>query len=212
MMSLVSVWLFSLCLSLSPLPSQQADIPPAPAGCERAECLWWEQVRAAAAETQQAFDRKEKEIAEVYRKAPRNPNLPGNPPILPPDFPDLVARLDADIQGAVEKFRDQISLGNKTPYAVPLPDSPTNRPIILHREKARYTEEARAARIQGTVLLSFKFQADGTITDVNVLQGLDAGLNDEAILAARKVVFLPVVKNGKFVSVASRMEIKFTLF
>lgn len=192
--------------------SNQTKVPPAPPGCETVECQWWEQLRIAAGEVEQSYDQKEKEIAEITRKAPRANNIIGNPPIMPPDFPDTVARLDADIQRAITNFLEQIAKGNKNLFPIPVIDHSTARPIVIHREKARYTEEARAAKIQGTVLLSLKFQSDGTITDINVIQGLEGGLNEEAIIAARKIVFLPAVKNGKFISGASRAEFQFRLY
>lgn len=192
--------------------ANQAKIPPAPSGCETAECQWWEQLRVAAADVEQAYIQKEKEIAEVTRNAPRATNIIGSPPILPPDFPDFVARLDADIQRAVTHFHELITRGSNESLPIPVIENSINRPIFIHLEKGRYTEEARAAKVQGTVILSLKFQPDGTMTDINVVQGLEGGLNEAAIIAVRKIVFLPVVKNGKFVSVSHRMEIKFRLY
>ena len=45
-----------------------------------------------------------------------------------------------------------------------------------------------------------EFLADGTVGKVQVLNQLGAGLDENAVAAARKAVFLPAVKDGKFIS------------
>ena len=82
------------------------------------------------------------------------------------------------------------------------------RPQILYQEKAKYTEGARQNRVQGTVVVSVVFTADGRVSAARVTRGLPDGLNDEAIKAAQKIKFRPAMKNGQPVSV--RMAIEFT--
>lgn len=82
------------------------------------------------------------------------------------------------------------------------------RPQILYQEKAKYTEAARQNRVQGTVVVSVVFTADGRVSGARVSRGLPDGLNDEAIKAAQKIKFRPAMKNGQPVSV--RMAIEFT--
>lgn len=86
------------------------------------------------------------------------------------------------------------------------------RPTIIYRERARYTEEARANKIQGTVVLSVVYTADGRITDIRVVRGLPDGLSESAIEAAKKIRFRPAVKNGQPVSVRGNIEFNFTLY
>jgi len=86
------------------------------------------------------------------------------------------------------------------------------RPTILYRERARYTEEARANKIQGTVVLSVVYTADGRISDIRVVRGLPDGLSESAIEAAKKIRFRPAVKNGAPVSVRGNIEFNFTLY
>lgn len=85
------------------------------------------------------------------------------------------------------------------------------RPEILYREKAKYTEAARQNRVQGTVLLSIIFSADGRITNVRVVRSLPDGMDDEAVKAASEIVFLPALKNGRPVSVRMSVEYSFNL-
>ena len=60
-------------------------------------------------------------------------------------------------------------------------------PQILEREEPSYTEEARAARIQGTVLLRLVVRADGTTGQIRVMRSLDVGLDQRAVEAVERV-------------------------
>lgn len=92
------------------------------------------------------------------------------------------------------------------------PVSATLRPTILYKERAKYTEEARANKVQGTVILSIEYLANGTIGQVRVVRGLPDGLTESAIDAARKIRFNPAVRNGAPVSVRGNVEFNFTLY
>ena len=86
------------------------------------------------------------------------------------------------------------------------------RPTILYREKAKYTEEARQNKVQGTVMLQVVFHVNGSITDIKVIRGLPDGLTEKAIEAAKKIRFNPAVKNGSPVSVRGQLEFNFNLY
>jgi TonB family protein len=92
------------------------------------------------------------------------------------------------------------------------PMTPSLRPTILYREKAKYTEEARQNKIQGSVLLQVVFNINGSITDIKVIRGLPDGLTEKAIEAARKIRFNPAVKNGAPVSVRGTLDFAFNLY
>ena len=85
------------------------------------------------------------------------------------------------------------------------------KPTITFREKARYTEQARQNRVQGSVLVTAIFTADGRVTAIRVTRGLPDGLNEEAIKAAQKIRFTPAMKNGQPVAVRMQMEFTFNL-
>jgi TonB family protein len=85
------------------------------------------------------------------------------------------------------------------------------RPTILYREKAQYTQEAKDNKIEGTVVLSVVFGADGQIAYVKVIRGLPDGLTQKAIEAASKIRFEPATKDGKPVSVRGNLEYSFRL-
>jgi TonB family protein len=86
------------------------------------------------------------------------------------------------------------------------------RPTILYRERAKYTEEARANKIQGAVVLQLTYTADGRITDIKVVRGLPDGLTESAIESAKKIRFQPAMRNGQPVAVRGNVEFNFTLY
>ncbi len=86
------------------------------------------------------------------------------------------------------------------------------RPTILYKEKAKYTEEARQNKVQGTVVLNVVFTSDGRITQVRVVRGLPDGLTEKAIEAAQRIRFQPATKNGGPVSVRGNLEFSFNLY
>ena len=89
---------------------------------------------------------------------------------------------------------------------------PELRPTILYREKAKYTEEARQHKVEGTVVLTVVFGADGRIHDIRTVRGQPDGLTETSIEAAQKIRFHPAVLNGKPVSVRATLEFSFALY
>jgi TonB family protein len=85
------------------------------------------------------------------------------------------------------------------------------RPTILYREKAKYTQEAIDNKVEGTVVLSVVFSANGQIGAVRVIRGLPHGLTQKAIEAASKIRFEPAIKNGQPVNVRGMLEYTFKL-
>ena len=76
----------------------------------------------------------------------------------------------------------------------------------------QYTEDARLNQIKGTVVLKCTLAANGQVTSISVVSGLPQGLTEMAIAAARKLKFIPAMKDGKYVSVSTRLVYRFDLF
>lgn len=93
-----------------------------------------------------------------------------------------------------------------------LPMSAELRPTTLYREAARYTQQARDNKVQGTVVLNLVFSKEGKIITVRVVRGLPDGLTESAIEAARKIRFKPALKDGQPVSVRGNVEFNFSLY
>ena len=84
-------------------------------------------------------------------------------------------------------------------------------PVLVHRSNPGYTEKARTAKYQGTVLLSVEIDQTGTPTNITVQRGLGLGLNEKAIEAVKQWKFKPGQKGGTAVSVQSTVEVIFRL-
>ena len=87
-----------------------------------------------------------------------------------------------------------------------------SRPVRLTSPEPRYTEEARANQVSGTVLLRVHVDADGNVNSVRVVSGLPYGLTERAIDVARGTKFKPAMKDGKPVAVWIGLEINFNLY
>lgn len=84
--------------------------------------------------------------------------------------------------------------------------------MILHKPRARYTDAARQNQVQGTVTLRVIFHASGAISNVIPVTGLPNGLTEEAIKAAKRLVFKPAIVNGKNTTVTKQVQYSFTLY
>lgn len=88
----------------------------------------------------------------------------------------------------------------------------TTRARILKKPEPSYTESARNAQVEGTVVLRAILAADGQVKNILVLGRLPHGLTERAIEAARKIKFQPAVKDGRPVSVFVQIEYNFNLY
>lgn len=108
-----------------------------------------------------------------------------------------------------EHFRQLLDHGAARGYGAPVAD---RKPTTLSLEEPQYTEEARRRRISGIVVLLVQFRSDGFIGEVTVTRALDDALDEKAIEAARRVVFLPAVRDGKFVNTSQPVEMSFRVY
>lgn len=91
------------------------------------------------------------------------------------------------------------------------PGSGVEPPRLLKEVRADYTDEARRANITGEVLLEIIVRRDGSVGEVRVLRGLNAGLNDRAIQAVRQWRFAPARLKGANVDVVVEVSVEFKL-
>jgi TonB family protein len=73
-----------------------------------------------------------------------------------------------------------------------------------------YPEEARAARVQGTVVLAAVIAKDGHVSDLRVISG-DPLLEGAAVDAVRQWKYRPYLINGKPVEFDTQITVNFTL-
>jgi TonB family protein len=84
-------------------------------------------------------------------------------------------------------------------------------PVALYRPEPEYSEEARKAKYQGTVVLYVEVDATGKPRNLKVMRSLGLGLDEKAIEAVEKWKFRPGYKDGKPVTVAATVEVNFRL-
>jgi periplasmic protein TonB len=84
-------------------------------------------------------------------------------------------------------------------------------PSLVYKVEPEYSEEARKAKYQGTVLLYVEVDPSGHATNIRVARSLGLGLDEKAIEAVRKWKFAPGKKDGRPVAVAATIEVNFRL-
>jgi periplasmic protein TonB len=85
-------------------------------------------------------------------------------------------------------------------------------PRAIYDPDPEYSEEARKAKYQGTVLLWLIVGADGKPRDIRVQHSLGMGLDERAIDAVRQWKFEPAMKDGQPVAVQVNIEVSFRLY
>ena len=128
---------------------------------------------------------------------------------------------------AVKHFFSSISLDRKgdievsdgpgTPFLQRTPDVFTSKDVtskvrLVMKPEPMYTERARQAQIVGTVVLKVVFSSAGAVDNIQTVKELPYGLTEQAIGAARKIKFIPAMKEGKFVSMWMQLEYNFNLY
>lgn len=85
------------------------------------------------------------------------------------------------------------------------------QPRLLLKVEPEYSEEARKAKYQGTVLLAVEVWEDGLAHNIRVVRTLGLGLDEKAVEAVKKWRFSPGKKDGKPVRVAAQIQVSFRL-
>ena len=79
--------------------------------------------------------------------------------------------------------------------ALQVGDSPCTEELIkpkpLGFAQPQYTDDARSAEVEGRVKLKLTVDAQGNVTDVQVLAGLGHGLDESSIATAKRIRFTP---------------------
>lgn len=74
-----------------------------------------------------------------------------------------------------------------------------------------YTDEARAAGIEGKVRVELSLDANGQVVDAKAIEGLGHGLDENAIAALRGAVFSPATRCGVPSPSTFTVAVRFTL-
>ncbi|HZQ67883.1 MAG TPA: energy transducer TonB [Terriglobales bacterium] len=85
-------------------------------------------------------------------------------------------------------------------------------PRPIYQPDPEYSEEARRAKYQGTVILYVVVGPDGRPHDIRIVRSLGMGLDEKAIEAVKTWRFDPARKNAQPVSVQISVEVTFRLY
>src|SRR5262249_57741208 len=85
-------------------------------------------------------------------------------------------------------------------------------PKVVYDPEPEYSEEARKAKYQGTVVLSLVVGPDGIPRDISVSRSLGLGLDEKAVETVKTWRFEPGKKDGKPVAVYASVEVVFHLY
>jgi protein TonB len=113
--------------------------------------------------------------------------------------------------------RVQPGTGSASPQLKPLAEpvaafAATKMPLPQGRCFGKYTDEARAAGVEGVVVLDLIVGEDGKAREIKVVEGLGHGLTEAAVAALRECRFSPGEKDGIAVPVRVRgFKIRFVL-
>ena len=98
------------------------------------------------------------------------------------------------------------------PIAVPpLLTGATTAPTLLYKIEPEFSEEARKARFEGTVVLWVEVDPSGRAVNLRVLRSVGLGLDEKAIAAVAQWRFKPGTRNGKPVPMPATIEVNFRL-
>jgi periplasmic protein TonB len=84
-------------------------------------------------------------------------------------------------------------------------------PVLLWKIDPEYSEDARKAKVQGTVFLRIEVDASGHTSNISVRQGMGLGLDQKAMDAVSRWKFRPGTVNGKPVPMIAFVDVSFRL-
>jgi len=83
---------------------------------------------------------------------------------------------------------------------------------LAMKPEPMYTVAARDNQVVGTVVLRAVFTSAGNVSNIRIRSGLPDGLTERAVAAAKKIKFIPAMKDGHYVSMWMQLEYNFNLY
>ena len=89
-----------------------------------------------------------------------------------------------------------------------------SEPKLTYSVEAEFSDEARRAKYEGTVVISLIVDAQGNPQNIRVSRSLGMGLDEKAVEAVRQYKFKPAIQasSGKPVPVPISVEVRFRLY
>ena len=111
-----------------------------------------------------------------------------------------------------KKKQNSLKLSEAEKAGEKITDSKSSPLTIIFKAKPKYTDRARESNTVGDVRLRVTFLPNGAIGSIAPIKGLENGLTDQAIEAARKMAFLPQSKNDWKVAVTKVVVFSFSIY
>ncbi len=87
----------------------------------------------------------------------------------------------------------------------------TRDPELIYKEEPEFTDEARKARHEGTVVLAFEVDTAGRAVNIRVIRGLGLGLDERAVTAVSHWKFRPALSGDRPVVAPATAAVTFHL-
>jgi len=87
----------------------------------------------------------------------------------------------------------------------------TTAPTLIFKMEPEFSEEARKARFEGTVVLTAEVDLNGRPVNVRVVRSVGLGLDEKAVAAVSQWRFKPGTRNGKPATMPATIEVNFRL-
>jgi len=116
----------------------------------------------------------------------------------------------------VDKMPRFPGCGATTTYSTELKDCGDRKMLQFIYSNIKYPETARKEGIEGTVVIRFLIEKDGTIDDASILRNIGGGTGEEALRVVRlmkeqNIKWIPGIKDDKPVNFNFNLPIKFKL-
>jgi protein TonB len=133
-----------------------------------------------------------------------------------PDEPEPLRQAE-ELETVLDIDSDEIFVDFPSEPPPAAPNTPlraggeVDKPVRTYYVAPHYTEIARRARIQGTVIIDATIDKAGNVIDAQILRGLPMGLDQSALAAVKQWKFEPATLNGKPVPVYYTVTATFEL-
>lgn len=88
---------------------------------------------------------------------------------------------------------------------------PEVKPKATAMPHPAYTDEARAAAIEGKVRVQLALTAEGTVAEAKAIEGLGFGLDEAAVDSLKRATFSPATRCGRAVPATFTVSVRFAL-
>jgi TonB family protein len=128
-------------------------------------------------------------------------------------LPVKIEMTDAAQEEAAVETSGMRDFGPTNVYTIPAHPETGNRIFKQYLEKNhKYPKEAKETKLEGTVIIEFKVDAAGELSEFKIIRGIGNGCDEELIrLILQGAKWVPTTKDGLPVADKARVKFKFEL-